>query len=108
VFYSFPASPNKTSTVLDINVPEGRATAQSVQSLIDSCGAACAPIFAGIISEAFKVGVAILWVGVSVLMITAMVYVGLQFLIKNDITGLRTKMKERAALQTQTSQAKGL
>lgn len=96
-----------TSTVLDINVPEGRATAQSVLSLIDSCGAAFAPIFAGIISEAFKMGVAILCVGVSVLMITAMIYVGLQFFIENDIAGLRTKMKERAAFQTQTNQAKG-
>ncbi len=52
-------------------------------------------------------GVAILCVGVSVLMITAMIYVGLQFFIENDIAGLRTKMKERAAFQTQTNQAKG-
>ncbi len=96
-----------TSSILDVNVPEGRATTQSVQSLIDSSGAAFAPIFAGIISDAFKMGVAILWVGVSVLIINAMINVGLQFFIENDIASLRTKMKARAALQTQTNQAKG-
>lgn len=108
MLYSFPASPKMTSTVLDINMPESRSTAQPVLSLIKSCGATCAPIFAGIISDVFKVDVAIMWVSVSVLMITLMVYVGLQFLIENDIVGLRTKMKKRAALKTQTSQAKGL
>lgn len=107
MFFSFPASPNVTSSILDVNVPEGRATAQSVQRLIDFCGAAFAPIFAGIISDAFNMGMAILWVGVSVLIIIAMINVGLQFFIENDIAGLRTKMKERAALQTQTNQAKG-
>ncbi len=96
-----------TSTILDVNVPEGRTTAQSVQSLKDTCGAAFAPIFAGIISDAFNMGVAILWVGMSALIIIAKINVGLQFFIENDITGLRTKMKERAALQTQTYQAKG-
>lgn len=96
-----------TSTILDVNVPVGRATAQSVQSLIDFCGAAFAPMFAGFISEAFNMGVAILWVGVSVLIIIAKINVGLQFFFENDIAGLRTKMKERAALQTQTNQAKG-
>jgi hypothetical protein len=36
-----------------------------------------------------------------------LINVGLQFFIENDIACLRTKMKERTALQTQTNQAKG-
>ena len=45
------ASPNVISTVYDITLPEVRSTALSIQSFIESAGAALSPLIAGLIAD---------------------------------------------------------
>lgn len=101
------AGSNLTSTISDVIVPEVRSSAHAVLNFIGDSGGAFAPIAAGIVADSFNMGVAILWVGGIAWLIAALSYGGLLFFIENDIDHLRSTMKERAALQVQTNQAKG-
>jgi MFS family permease len=91
------ASPNVIATVYDVIVPEVRATAQSVEYFIENSGAAFAPIMAGIISDAFNMGTAILWVSVIAWVLGFFFFMGAMRFIKGDIQDLRDQMAERAA-----------
>jgi MFS family permease len=93
------SSPNVISTVYDVVVPEVRSTAQSVEYFIENSGAAFAPILAGIISDAFNMGTAILWISISAWLVCFVVYMGALFFIDGDIAALRTEMAERAAAE---------
>jgi MFS family permease len=97
IFMPF-ASPNVISTVYDVIVPEVRSTAQSVEYFIENSGAAFAPILAGMISDAFNMGTAILWVSVIAWFFCFLIFYGATFFIGNDIQTLRMQMAERAAL----------
>jgi len=96
IFMPFSA-PNVVATVYDVTVPEVRATAQSVEYFIENSGAAFAPIIAGIISDAFNMGTAILWVSISAWVLCFFFYLGAFFFIDGDIESLRNEMAERAA-----------
>ena len=48
------SSPNVTSTVYDITLPEVRSTALSIQYFIENAGAALAPLIAGFIAREFN------------------------------------------------------
>jgi MFS family permease len=91
------SSPNVISTVSDVIVPEVRSTAQSVEYFIENSGAAFAPILAGIISDAFDMGTAILWISISAWLLCFVVYMGALFFIDGDIAALRSEMAARAA-----------
>ena len=91
------ASPNVISTVYDVIVPEVRATAQSVEYFIENSGAAFAPILAGILSDAFNMGTAILWISISTWALCVLFFLGAAFFIDGDIKTLRDEMAERAA-----------
>ena len=93
------ASPNVISTVYDVIVPEVRSTAQSVEYFIENSGAAFAPILAGIISDAFSMGAAILWVSISAWGFGILFLVGILFFIDHDIKALRREMQARASME---------
>ncbi len=95
IFIPF-ASPNVTSTVYDITLPEVRSTAVSIQYFIESAGAALAPTIAGYIADRSSLGVAILWICLSTWLLCAIFYAGVAVLVPRDIATLRSQMRERA------------
>jgi MFS family permease len=96
------ASPNIIATVYDVIVPEVRATAQSVEYFIENSGAAFAPILAGIISDAFNMGTAILWVSVIAWGLGFLFFIGAMRFINHDAQELRDQMAKRATVDKQS------
>jgi len=90
------SSPNVISTVYDVIVPEVRSTAQSVEYFIENSGAVSAPILAGILSDAFNMGTAIMWVSITAWVLCFFFYLGALRFIEGDIQTLRTQMTARA------------
>jgi len=93
------ASPNVISTVYDVIVPEVRSTGQAVEYFLENIGAAFAPLLAGIISDAYNMGTAILWVSVTTWGLCFLFFLGATFFIGNDIKTLRDQMAERAEME---------
>ena len=96
IFIPF-ASPNVTSTVYDVTLPEVRSTAVSIQYFIESAGAALAPTIAGYIADRSSLGDAILWICLSTWPLCGIFYAGVARLVPQDIATLRGQMRERAA-----------
>ena len=97
------SSPNVTSTVNDVALPEIRSTAMSVQYFIESSGAALSPLITGIIADAFRRMQnprprenAILIICISAWFLCGMVYYITTHYISGDIEKLRSQMRERA------------
>jgi MFS family permease len=90
------SSPNVVSTVSDVTVPEVRSTAISVQYLIESAGAALAPLMAGFIADRSSLGNAILLICITAWLICGVIYAFLILLVPRDIHTLREQMQERA------------
>jgi MFS transporter, Spinster family, sphingosine-1-phosphate transporter len=93
------SSPNVTSTVYDITVPEVRSTAQAVEYFVESSGAALAPLMAGIIADAFNLQISILIICTIAWLLCFIFYLGAMFTIKHDVHTLRAQMEERATLE---------
>lgn len=90
------ASPNVISTVYDVTLPEVRSTAVSIQSFIESAGAALSPLIAGFIADRSSLGSAILLICISTWILCAIFFAVVAFLVPHDIQTLRTQMQERA------------
>lgn len=90
------SSPNVVSTVSDVTVPEVRSTAISVQYLIESAGAALAPLMAGFIADRSSLGNAILLICISAWLICGVIYAFLILIVPGDIHTLREQMQDRA------------
>ena len=91
------SSPNVTSTVFDISLPEIRSSAQAVEYFIENSGAALAPTIAGWI--AFSMGskqFAITVVCISAWVLCFFLYLGALFFVDGDIKSLHTQLAERA------------
>lgn len=91
------SSPNVTSTVFDISLPEIRSSAQAVEYFIENSGAALAPTIAGAI--AFSTGskqFSIMVVCITAWVLCFFLYLGALFFVDNDIKSLRTQLAERA------------
>ncbi|MBK9924091.1 MAG: MFS transporter [Anaerolineales bacterium] len=91
------SSPNVTSTVFDISLPEVRSSAQAVEYFIENSGAALAPTLAGAI--AFSTGskqFAITVVCISAWILCFFLYLGALYFVDGDIKSLRTQLAERA------------
>jgi MFS family permease len=91
------SSPNVTSTVFDISLPEVRSSAQAVEYFIENSGAALAPTIAGAI--AFSTGskqFAITVVCISAWVLCFFLYLGALFFVEGDIKSLHTQLAERA------------
>ena len=91
------SSPNVTSTVYDISLPEIRSSAQAVEYFIENSGAALAPTIAGAI--AFSTGskqYAIQVVCITAWILCFFLYLGALFFVDNDIKSLHAQLAERA------------
>src|SRR6266540_3327965 len=91
------SSPNVTSTVFDISLPEVRSSAQAVEYFIENSGAALAPTLAGAI--AFSTGskqFAITVVCITAWILCFFLYLGALFFVDNDIKSLHAQLAERA------------
>jgi len=91
------SSPNVTSTVFDISLPEIRSSAQAVEYFIENSGAALAPTIAGAI--AFSTGskqFAITIVCITAWILCFFLYLGALFFVDNDIKSLHAQLAERA------------
>ena len=96
------ASPNVTSIVNDITLPEMRSTALAVQYFIESSGAALAPLLTGIISDALRAagnpfprGNAILIICTSAWALCGLFFFITSKFIDKDIKKLRSSLNER-------------
>jgi len=99
------SSPNVTSTVNDVALPEIRSTAMSIQYFIESSGAALSPLLTGIIADALRSAnnprpreTAILIICTSAWIICGVFYYITTKFIVGDINSLRTEMQKRASL----------
>ncbi|MFN3741537.1 MAG: MFS transporter [Anaerolineales bacterium] len=90
------SAPNVVSTVFDVTLPEVRSTAQAVEYFIENTGAAFAPLLAGWIADAYDLGTAILWIGITAWLLCFLIYLGALFTIPGDIRALRQQMALRA------------
>ncbi|MBM3136994.1 MAG: MFS transporter [Chloroflexi bacterium] len=98
------SSPNVTSTVNDVALPEIRSTAMSIQYFIESSGAALSPLLTGMIADAlrrannpFPRGTAILIICISAWLLCGIFYYITSYFITSDIDSLRNEMKRRAS-----------
>jgi fucose permease len=79
-----------------VTLPEVRSTAISIQYLIESAGAAMAPLLAGFIADRSSLGTAILGINTTAWLICGAIYLAVVFLVPRDIATLRHEMQERA------------
>jgi MFS transporter, Spinster family, sphingosine-1-phosphate transporter len=93
------ASPNVLSTMYDISLPEIRSTANSIESFVESFGAASAPLIAGAIADAYSVSTAILWICTIAWGLCFIFFLGAIFLIPKDIDSLHAQLRERAEIE---------
>lgn len=91
------AAPNVIATVYDITLPEVRSTALAIQYLIESAGAALAPLIAGAIADRSSLHDAILLICVSTWIVCAFFFTFAARTAPYDIAVLRNEMRERAA-----------
>ena len=84
------------STVSDVTLPEVRSTAISIQYLIESAGAAMAPLLAGYIADRSSLGNAILLICISAWLVCGAIYAFLILIVPKDIHTLREQMQDRA------------
>ena len=97
IFMPF-SSPNVTSTVFDITLPEVRSSAQAVEYFVENSGAALAPTLAGAIAlAAHSKQVAIMTVCISAWVLCFFLYLGALFFVDGDIKSLRAQLATRAA-----------
>ena len=99
------SSPNVTSTVNDVALPEIRSTAMAIQYFIESSGAALSPLLTGIIADSLRRannpyprGTAILIICISAWVLCGLFYYITTRFITKDIESLRSEMKRRANL----------
>ena len=100
LFMPFSA-PNMVSTVQDIALPEVRSTSLSVQLLIESSGAALAPLLAGWIADQSTLKTSFLVICLTAWVLCAVFYMLALFTIPKDTAHLRQQMRQRAERERQ-------
>ena len=99
------SSPNVTSTVFDITLPEVRSSAQAVEYFVENSGAALAPTMAGALSLYFakivgpfaSLQYSIVTICVSAWILCFLLYLGALLFVDKDIKSLHVQLAERAA-----------
>jgi MFS family permease len=92
------SSPNVTSTVFDISLPEVRSSAQAVEYFIENSGAALAPTLAGaIILTTGSMQFSIMTVCITAWVLCFFLYLGALFFVDKDIASLHAELATRAA-----------
>ncbi len=89
------AAPNIVATISDVSLPEVRSTALSLQSLVETTGAALAPLLTGIVALRISLGTAflVLIAGASVLWIPC--YLIALRSVAGDIERTRAELRAR-------------
>ncbi|RPI29919.1 MAG: MFS transporter [Chloroflexota bacterium] len=90
------ASPNVTSSVYDVTLPEVRSTANAVESFLESGGAALSPLLVGLIADRSSLQSAFLIICTSTWVICAIVFIFTTYYIPGDIEKLRGQLRQRA------------
>ena len=90
------ATANVISSVHDVTLPEVRSTALSVQSFIESTGAALSPLIVGMISDRASLKDAFLIICVGAWLLAVVFFYFTARVIPRDINTLRSQMRERA------------
>ena len=97
------SSPNVTSTINDVALPEIRSTAMSIQYFIESSGAALAPLMTGLIADSLRRAnnprpreAAILIICISAWLLCAVFYYITTHFISHDINELHSQLSARA------------
>jgi len=99
------SAPNVVSTVHDVTLPEVRSTALSIQYLIESSGAALAPLMAGLIADQTNLKTAFIVICVTAWLLCALFYTGVAIYVPKDIAALRQQMRQRAEQERQLQSA---
>jgi len=89
--------PSMMATVPDITPPEVRSTAQAVRKLVEDGGAALAPYLAGVVAMRTSLHTSIITICVSTWLASAVLLIGVGYLVPRDIEALRQTMRRRAA-----------
>ncbi len=99
------ASPNVTSTVNDIALPEVRSTSLAIQYFIESSGAALSPLITGILADALRRsnnpsprGTAMLLICISTWILCGLFFFLTSRIITCDINELHEELGERAKM----------
>lgn len=97
------ASPNVTSTVNDVALPEIRSTAMAIQYFIESSGAALSPLMTGVLADALRRannhsprGTAILLICISTWILCGLFFYLTSRIISGDINRLHDQLGQRA------------
>ncbi|HOJ01766.1 MAG TPA: MFS transporter [Anaerolineaceae bacterium] len=97
------ASPNVTSIVNDVTLPEMRSTATAIQYFIESSGAALAPLLTGIISDSLRAagnpyprGTAILIICTTTWALCGIFFFITSKFIEKDVNSLHSSLQQRA------------
>jgi MFS family permease len=90
------ATANVIASVHDVTLPEVRSTALSVQSFIESAGAALAPWLVGLIADRSSLKDAFLLICTSAWILCALFFFFSAALVPRDIAQLRGQMRDRA------------
>lgn len=93
------SSPNVIATVIDISLPEVRASAQAVEYFVENSGAALAPIIAGAIADQAGQQFAITSVSVSAWVLCFFLYLGALYFVDKDILSLHKQLESRATAE---------
>jgi MFS family permease len=96
IFIPF-ASPNVLSTMYDITLPEVRSVTNSIESFIESAGAASAPLLAGLIADATSLKASILIICITAWLLCFLFFFGAIYFVPKDIQTLHAQLRERAA-----------
>ena len=80
------ASPNVVSTICDVTLPEVRIASVTIESFVESVGAALSPLIAGLIAV----------ICTSTWAVCALLLVGVIFLVPRDIEAIRAELRLRA------------
>ncbi len=106
------ASPNVTSTVNDITLPEIRSTAIAIQYFIESSGAALSPLLTGLLADSLRKannpsprGSSILLICISTWILCGLFFYLTSRNIRKEINDLRTILAERAKLAKKKAKA---
>jgi fucose permease len=93
------------STVQDIALPEVRSSALSIQLLIESSGAALAPLIAGLIADQSSLKTSFLVICLTAWVLCAGFYLLALITIPKDTARLRQEMRQRAEAEQQLTLA---
>lgn len=101
------ASPNITSSIFDVTLPEVRSTAYAVENCFELIGSSAAPLLAGLIAVRASLGQAILWICLSTWAVCFIFVLLAAYAVPHDIAELRKQLQARADLERARAGAPG-